>query len=57
MKRPPSRWRRFAERAGERLGRSSQVFFIGLIVACGVEVAVDWNATLTSDLVAWVNSH
>jgi hypothetical protein len=34
------------ERLGERLGKSSRVFLIGLFIACGVEVAVDWNATL-----------
>jgi hypothetical protein len=28
-----------------RLARSSQVFLLGVIVACGVEVLVDWNST------------
>ena len=40
---------RFARLAGgllDRLGRSSGVFFMVLIVLCGVEVAVDWNSTL-----------
>src|SRR5207253_7476198 len=30
----------------ERLARSSRFFLIGLIVACGIEVLIDWNATL-----------
>jgi hypothetical protein len=30
----------------DRLARSSRVFLLGLIVACGVEVLVDWNSTL-----------
>jgi hypothetical protein len=42
----PSRISRFLERLGERLGRSSRVFLVGLVVACGIEVAVDWNSTL-----------
>jgi hypothetical protein len=33
-------------RLGERLARSSRVFLLGLLVACGIEVAVDWNSTL-----------
>lgn len=41
-----SRWNLVVERLSERLGKSARVFFIGLLVACGVEVAVDWNATL-----------
>jgi hypothetical protein len=41
-----SRWNLFVERISERLGKSSRVFLIGLLVACGIEVAVDWNATL-----------
>ena len=41
-----SRWNVFIERLGERLGKSSRVFLIGLLVACGIEVAVDWNSTL-----------
>jgi len=41
-----SRWNLFVERFGERLGKSSRVFVIGLFVACGIEVAVDWNSTL-----------
>lgn len=41
-----SRWNALVERLGERLGKSSRVFLIGLLVACGIEVAVDWNSTL-----------
>jgi hypothetical protein len=41
-----SRWSLLVERLGERLGKSSRVFLVGLVVACGVEVAVDWNSTL-----------
>jgi hypothetical protein len=40
------RWRALLERLGDRLGKSSRVFVIGLFVACGIEVAVDWNSTL-----------
>ena len=42
----PSRWSAFVERVSDRLGKSSRVFLIGLVVACGIEVAVDWNSTL-----------
>jgi hypothetical protein len=41
-----SRWHVLVERLSERLGKSSRVFLIGLLVACGIEVAVDWNSTL-----------
>jgi hypothetical protein len=41
-----SRWNALVERVSERLGKSSRVFLIGLLVACGIEVAVDWNSTL-----------
>ncbi|HXU71466.1 MAG TPA: hypothetical protein VN947_19170 [Polyangia bacterium] len=41
-----SRWSAFVEQASDRLGKSSRVFLIGLLVACGIEVAVDWNSTL-----------
>ncbi|MDB4966192.1 MAG: hypothetical protein JWN44_1881 [Myxococcales bacterium] len=41
-----SRWNLLLERVSERLGKSSRVFLIGLFVACGIEVAVDWNSTL-----------
>lgn len=40
------RTRRLWDRAAERLGRSSRVFLIGLLCACLIEVAVDWNTTL-----------
>ncbi len=30
----------------ERLARSSRIFLLGLMVACGIEVVVDWNQTL-----------
>ncbi len=42
-KSPFTAWR---ERLADRLARSSRVFLIGLLLACGVEVVVDWNATL-----------
>jgi hypothetical protein len=41
-----SRWHLLVEGFSERLGKSSQVFFVGLLIACGIEVAVDWNSTL-----------
>jgi len=31
----------------ERLARSSRVFLLGVIVACGIEVLTDWSSTLT----------
>jgi len=42
---PPSRtpWR---ARVADRLARSSRVFLLGLMVACGIEVVVDLNQTL-----------
>ena len=30
----------------ERLARSVHVFLVGILIACGVEVAVDWHSTL-----------
>lgn len=33
-------------RVAERLAKSSRVFFLGLLFACGIEVLVDWNAIL-----------
>ncbi len=30
---------------GDRIARSSRVFLLGLVVACGVEVLIDWNQT------------
>ena len=40
------RLRALLARIADRLDRSAHVFLIGVIVACAVEVAVDWNATL-----------
>src|SRR5262249_26048004 len=40
------RWNLLLERVSERLSKSSRIFLIGLLVACGIEVAVDWNSTL-----------
>ena len=31
----------------DRMARSGQLFLLGLLVACGIEVIVDWNATLS----------
>lgn len=42
---PPGSVSRLA-RLRERLARSSRVFLLGLVVACGIEVLVDWNSTL-----------
>lgn len=39
--------RAHGSRWSERLARSSRVFLVGLVVACGVEVVVDWNQTFT----------
>lgn len=41
-----SRFSSFLTRFQDRLARSSRVFLIGLVVACGVEVLVDWSTTL-----------
>jgi hypothetical protein len=46
MKKPPSKLAQWRERMRDRLVRSSRFFLIGLIVACGIEVLIDWNATL-----------
>ena len=46
MPRQPSRFAAWRARLSERLAHSSQFFLLGLIVACGVEVLVDWNQTL-----------
>lgn len=45
-KRLPSRFQLLRERIADRLARSSRVFLLGVLVACGIEVLVDWNATL-----------
>jgi hypothetical protein len=42
----PSRLAAFRARVKARLLRSSHVFLLGLLVACGIEVVVDWNSTL-----------
>jgi len=42
----PSRFAQWRARVGDRIARSSRVFLLGLVVACGVEVLVDWNQTL-----------
>lgn len=46
MPRQPSRFAAWRARLSERLAHSSQFFLLGLIVACGIEVLVDWNQTL-----------
>jgi hypothetical protein len=45
MAKPPAGTSRLA-RLRERLARSGRVFLLGLVVACGIEVLVDWNSTL-----------
>jgi len=42
-----SRFAAFSARNRDRIARSFSVFLIGIIVACGIEVAVDWHSTLT----------
>jgi hypothetical protein len=42
-----SRFREWRTRVSERLARSSRVFLLGVIVACGIEVLTDSSATLT----------
>ncbi len=46
MPRKESRFSAWRARLSDRLARSSRVFLLGLIVACGIEVLVDWNQTL-----------
>jgi hypothetical protein len=41
-----SRWASFMAGMRERLARSRRVFLLSLLVACGIEVVVDWNSTL-----------
>ncbi|HEY2512103.1 MAG TPA: hypothetical protein VGI39_14645 [Polyangiaceae bacterium] len=43
---PHSRFGAWRARMSERLARSSRVFLLGVVVACGIEVLVDWNQTL-----------
>lgn len=45
-KKTPSKISQWSGRVRDRLARSSRVFLLGLLVACGIEVLVDWNATL-----------
>jgi hypothetical protein len=42
-----SRFHEWRTRVSERLARSSRVFLLGVIVACGIEVLTDSSATLT----------
>lgn len=42
----PSRLAALRARIRARLSHSSHVFLLGLLVACGIEVVVDWNSTL-----------
>ena len=42
----PSRLGMLRTRVFNRLARSSHVFLLGLLIACGIEVVVDWNSTL-----------
>ncbi|HEY2366084.1 MAG TPA: hypothetical protein VGH87_06860, partial [Polyangiaceae bacterium] len=41
-----SRFREWRTRVSDRLARSSRVFLLGVIVACGIEVITDSSATL-----------
>ena len=41
-----SRFAEWRNRLADRLAHSSHVFLLGLVIACGVEVLVDWNQTL-----------
>ena len=41
-----ARLSRWGNKLSDKLARSSRVFLIGLMIACGIEVIVDWNATL-----------
>jgi hypothetical protein len=45
-KREPGPFARWRTRTADRLARSSHVFLLFVVVACGIEVLVDWNATL-----------
>lgn len=45
-RREPSRFALWRAHVADKLARSSRVFLLGVIVACGIEVFVDWNATL-----------
>ena len=43
----PWRLRVLADRLADRLGKSSHVFLLVLLVLCSIEVLVDWNQALT----------
>lgn len=45
-KKEPGKFELLRARWSERLAKSGRVFLIGLVVACGIEVLVDWNSTL-----------
>lgn len=47
MEKRRSRFAAWRNSVADRLAKSSPVFLIGLVVACGIEVLVDWNQTLT----------
>jgi hypothetical protein len=42
----PTRGDGWATRLKERFARSRRVFLMSLVIACGIEVLVDWNTTL-----------
>lgn len=42
----PSRFTQWRARMSEWMVRSSRAFLLGIVVACGVEVLIDWNQTL-----------
>jgi hypothetical protein len=46
-KKKQSRFREWRARFSDRLARSSRVFLLGVIVACGIEVVTDSSSTLT----------
>lgn len=46
MAKTASRFAAWRSNLADRLARSSRVFLLGIIVACGIEVVVDWNQTL-----------
>jgi hypothetical protein len=41
-----TRFAAWRARMSDRMARSSRVFLLGLVLACGIEVLVDWNQTL-----------
>jgi len=43
---PRSRFGAWRARVSDRIARSSRFFLLGVVVACGIEVLVDWNQTL-----------